>query len=147
MRSHHRDVQLGLGYRGSSGNSLFIDNAGREQRQRMGEYVLVEAVLWQAICEYRKLAECRTRRALRQFNDLERWFLENDPRWDFSFINLCQILDIEPACIRAALRAWRGRHAPVSDRRFHVVQRKDARKLSRHARAGRLRSDRAPARL
>lgn len=151
MRSHRRGVEFGLEFRGHSGSSLFIDNAGRAQRQRMGEYVLVEAVLWQAIREYRKLAECRTRRALRQFNELDQWFLENDQRWDFSFINLCQILDIEPAYIRAALKSWRDRHVQEhvqeSDKRFHVVRRKDARRLSRHASAGRLRTYRAPARL
>lgn len=146
MRSYHRDVELGVGFRGNSG-SLFIDDAGREQRQRMGEYVLVEAVLWQAIREYRKLAGCRTRRALRQFNELDQWFLENDQRWDFSFINLCQILDIEPSYIRAALKSWRDRLVQANDARFHVVQRKDVGTLSRHASAGRFRAYRAPARI
>jgi hypothetical protein len=72
----------------------------------MGEYVLVEAILREAIREYQKFAGQRTRRGARLFREVDQWFLDDDQKWDFSFVNVCQILDLEPAYIRAGLKTW-----------------------------------------
>ena len=91
----------------------------------MGEYLLAEAVLWQAIREYQQLAGHRTRREAMRFREIDQWFLENDEKWNFSFVNLCQILDLEPSCIRAGLTMWRTRDGKArQDVRFRTVQRK-----------------------
>lgn len=78
-------------------------------REGLGEYALVEAVLRAAINEYQKFAGHRTRREARLFREVHQWFLADDGAWDFSFINVCQILDIEPSYIRSGLKLWRER--------------------------------------
>lgn len=74
------------------------------------EYGLVQAILREAIHEYQKFAGKRGRRGSRLFREVHQWFSENDARWDFSFINVCQILDLEPAYIRAGLKLWSDRN-------------------------------------
>ena len=72
----------------------------------MAEYELVEAVLREAIREYQKFAGERGRRGSRLFREVHQWFLEDDRKWDFSFINVCHILDLEPTYIRTGLKMW-----------------------------------------
>ena len=72
----------------------------------MGEYGLVEAVLREAIREYQKFAGHRGRRGSRLFREVHEWFLQDDRKWNFSFINVCQILDLEPTYIRTGLKIW-----------------------------------------
>ncbi len=74
------------------------------------EYGLVQAVLREAIREYQKFAGKRGRRGSRLFREVRQWFSENDTHWDFSFINVCQILDLEPAYIRTGLKLWSDRN-------------------------------------
>jgi len=81
------------------------DDLGAKSRM-IAEYGLVEAVLREAIREYQKFAGQQGRRGSRLFREVHEWFLEDDPNWDFSFINVCQILDLEPAYIRTGLRIW-----------------------------------------
>lgn len=100
---------------GGSRVPLSAQEPGGRWRGQMGEYVLVEAVLWQAIREYQKFADCRTRRETRLFKELDQWFLDNDHKWDFSFVNLCEILNLEPAYIRAGLKMWRERNIKQSE--------------------------------
>ena len=84
------------------------------RRPELGEYVLVEAILREAIREYQKCAGQKGRRSARLFREVHQWFLEDDYRWDFSFINICQILDLEPTYIRTGLESWRERHLKPS---------------------------------
>lgn len=93
--------------RSGRGNiSLSDDSFNAPRRIVMGEYVLVEAVLGQAIREYQKFAGDQTRRGTRLFREIDQWFAEDDRKWDFSFLNICQILDLEPAYIRTGLKMW-----------------------------------------
>jgi hypothetical protein len=82
----------------------FCDQS-RPQEMR-AEYGLVEAVLREAIREYQKFAGQQGRRGSRLFREVHEWFLEDDRKWDFSFINVCQILDLEPTYIRTGLKMW-----------------------------------------
>jgi hypothetical protein len=82
----------------------FCDQS-RSQEMR-AEYGLVEAVLREAIREYQKFAGQQGRRGSRLFREVHEWFLEDDCKWDFSFINVCQILDLEPTYIRTGLKMW-----------------------------------------
>ena len=86
------------------------DSFNAPRRIVVGEYVLVGAILGQAIREYQKFAGDRTRRGTRLFREIDQWFLEDDRKWDFSFLNICQILDLEPTYIRAGLKMWRNRN-------------------------------------
>lgn len=82
----------------------FCDQS-RPQEMR-AEYGLVEAVLREAIREYQKFAGQQGRRGSRLFREVHEWFLEDDLKWNFSFINVCQILDLEPTYIRTGLKMW-----------------------------------------
>lgn len=112
MRFHNGLDELRYHARGQSDLSAAIEEScdrGR-WRQGLGEYALVEAVLRAAIHEYQKFAGHRTRREARLFREVHQWFLADDGAWDFSFINVCEILDIEPSCIRTGLKLWRERN-------------------------------------
>jgi hypothetical protein len=124
MKSYRRG-EASYYFAGGAGLPLSADEGSGRWRDHMGEYVLAEAVLWQAIREYQQLTSYRTRREARLFHEVDQWFFDDDEKWDFSFVNLCQILDLEPTCIRAALRMWRDRAGkPQEDVRFRTVQRK-----------------------
>ena len=96
--------------RSAPSNVPVSESAIVARRQEMGEYMLVEAVLRAAIYEYQKFAGQRTLRGERLFREVDQWFIEDDRDWDFSFINVCQILDLEPSYIRAGLKMWRDRN-------------------------------------
>ena len=124
MNSHRHAAEI-LVHPGSSKFPVSAEQRAAGCREQMGEYVLAQAVLWQAIREYQQLAGKRTRREARMFQEIDQWFLMDDEKWDFSFVNLCQILDLEPACIRAGLRRWReGDENDHEGVRFRTVQRK-----------------------
>jgi hypothetical protein len=77
-----------------------------------GEYVLADAVLREAIREYQKFARYQSRRGVKLFHDVDRWFSADDRDSCFSFINICEILDLEPTYIRTGLQMWRERVRP-----------------------------------
>ena len=112
MRFHNGVEELTYHARGQSDLSAAIEESFDRGRWRegLGEYALVEAVLRAAIYEYQKFAGHRTRREARLFREVHQWFLADDGAWDFSFINVCQILDIEPSYIRSGLKLWRERN-------------------------------------
>jgi hypothetical protein len=64
---------------------------------------LMLAVLEDAIDVY--LADFGAPRGIRRarFNDAARWFQSNDTEWPFSFVCICDALDIDPAVIRRLL--------------------------------------------
>jgi hypothetical protein len=65
---------------------------------------LVAAVLWQALVDM-ALAPHRHGRTRRgDMADAGRWFASDDTAWPYSFVNLCGVLELEPAAVRAALR-------------------------------------------
>ena len=41
--------------------------------------------------------------------DVERWFAADDREWPFSFVNICGVLDLDPARIRRVLAETRAR--------------------------------------
>jgi hypothetical protein len=134
MKAYKHAAESSFDGNGGSRIPLSAQEPGGQWRGQMGEYVLVEAVLWQAIREYQKFADSRTRRETRLFKELDQWFLENDHKWDFSFVNLCEILNLEPAYIRAGLKMWRERNIKQSEAlRFPAAPRKN---LSKQRRRG-----------
>jgi len=46
-------------------------------------------------------------RRSRLFQDAEAWIVELDGDWVFSFENVCEALDINPAYVRQGLLRWR----------------------------------------
>ena len=76
-----------------------------------GEYFLADAVLREAIHEYRKYARYQSRPGVKLFYEVDQWFSADDRDSCFSFINLCRILDLEPTYIRTGLKLWCERHS------------------------------------
>lgn len=111
MRFHRSAEELEQLAGGRSDGPLAVlgeSNASR-RHELMGEYILVEAILGQAIREYQKFAGQQGRRNARLFREVRQWFFADDGDWDFSFINICQILDLEPTYIRTGLKMWHER--------------------------------------
>jgi len=79
----------------------------RQKAEADGERRLMFAILEDAIECFQKhlLAEENKRRQLHI--DAELWFLEDDPSWLFSFVNICDVFEIHPVFLRRGLLAWK----------------------------------------
>jgi len=64
-----------------------------------GEKALMLAVLEDAI----RCLDRRARSGARLAREAEAWIRANDPRWPFSFVNVCTHLEIDASRLRAAL--------------------------------------------
>jgi hypothetical protein len=72
-----------------------------------GEVALMYAVLEDAVkCFARQFVEQRLR-TKRLAEEAEEWFLANDERWPFSFVNVCAALELNPQYLRQGLEQWR----------------------------------------
>ena len=80
------------------------------RQEIIGEYVLTDALVREAIREYQKFAGYKSRRGAKLFREVDQWFSADDREF-FSFINVCRILDLEPTYIRTGLKMWRERNA------------------------------------
>jgi hypothetical protein len=78
-------------------------------REVMGEFELVRATLDDAIHTYRRYAFAKGRRAQRLFREVDEWISADDWSWPFSFVNICEVLDLDPDYIRTGLKLWRER--------------------------------------
>ena len=76
----------------------------------------MRAVLEDAIHCFQKQFVREGRRVLRLAREAEEWLTADDPRWPFSFVNICAVLGLEPEYIRLGHRQWRERlEAHVSE--------------------------------
>lgn len=66
-------------------------------RQKTGSERLCQAILEQAIADLKSLDNQESESA-------ERWIFSDDRRWQFSFLNCCDILDLPASAIRAKVR-------------------------------------------
>jgi hypothetical protein len=70
--------------------------------------------------------------------EAEVWLFDDDRRWPFSFVNICDAFDLSPPAVRVALLAG-GAHAsggegrPLSGLRVRTSPRRPRRMLTRHA--------------
>jgi hypothetical protein len=96
--------------------SMGIHAATNQTRRMevMGEFILVQAILREAIRTYQKYAVKKGTRASRLFRDVNEWFSSDDRHWFFSFVNVCDTLGLEPTYIRTGLRLWRERKLQVN---------------------------------
>jgi hypothetical protein len=70
---------------------------------------LVVAVLEDAVDCFQKHIHARDDKARQLFLDAEEWICSQDRSWPFSFENVCDLLQINPAYLRRGLIAWRDR--------------------------------------
>lgn len=84
--------------------------AGLKQKAEAdGERRLMFAILEDAIECYQKHVLATENKACQLHNDAEAWFLEDDPTWLFSFVNICEVFDIHPVSLRQGLLNWKTR--------------------------------------
>lgn len=72
-----------------------------------GERALMRAVLADAILCFQKYDKATRPSQRRLAQEAEAWFRAEDRRWPFSFVHICQILELDPDYIRMGLRRWR----------------------------------------
>jgi hypothetical protein len=77
-----------------------------------GEVALMRAVLAGAIVCLQQQTDESSYRARRLAAEAEQWFMADDTRWPFSFVNICSVLGLDAEYLRRGLRRWRlGPHA------------------------------------
>jgi hypothetical protein len=74
------------------------------------EKSLMFAVLEDAVRCYRTYALAKSAPSRRQFRDAEKWIWKNDWEWSFSFRNICEVLALDPFCLRRGLLRWKEAH-------------------------------------
>ena len=75
-----------------------------------GEVALMRAVLEDAINCFQKQPLKSGRRAQRPVKEAEEWLFTDDPRWPFSFVNICAVLGLDAEYLRLGLARWRQPH-------------------------------------
>ena len=88
--------------------SQYFDRFHR-RRQLHGERRLMLAVLEDAVDMYRKHVAARGGRNRQLFLDAEEWIDDDDRTWVFSFLNLCDVLDLDGEYIRRGLHALKAK--------------------------------------
>lgn len=78
------------------------------KRDRLApEEELMLAVLEDAFFCLRKYLFARDKKGKAICRETEKWILEEDSKWIFSFENICEFLRISPSYIRAGLLRWK----------------------------------------
>ena len=72
-----------------------------------GEKRLMLAVLQDALDCYQKYAFAKDGPGQQMFADADEWIADEDRGWYFSFENICEILEINPAYLRQGVKRWR----------------------------------------
>jgi hypothetical protein len=66
---------------------------------------LAVAVLGVAVVDYQTYATMKHDLwSRRRFSEVRRWFMSDSTRWPFSFLNICEALDLDASAIRAGVR-------------------------------------------
>ena len=76
-----------------------------------GEQRLMAAILEDAIAVYSKSSAPKGSKARQILRETERWLRSKDRTWTFSFLRVCEMLNLDPVAIRHALRDRRDRQS------------------------------------
>jgi hypothetical protein len=68
------------------------------------EFVLVQAILEDAIHLYQKYRSAKNRMGREHFREVEDWIMGSGGDWIFSFENVCQLLRLDASYLRQKLR-------------------------------------------
>jgi len=79
----------------------------RRWRARNSEQRLMFAILEDAISIYVNYREPSTSKKRCVFRETQRWFRSNDRTWVFSFLRICEVLDLDSDTIRRRVRLMR----------------------------------------
>ncbi len=83
--------------------------AMRKKHLLEGEKRLVLSVLEDAVECFMKCIDSPTSKGQRLYRDADEWIALEDRHWVFSFDNVCDMLDINPAYLRRGLQRWKER--------------------------------------
>jgi hypothetical protein len=75
------------------------------------------AVLQDAVLTFHRLLSIGGHRPARRFAEVETWFGSDDTGGPFTFVTICDTLNLDPEYIREGLRRWRARTAIAANRR------------------------------
>jgi len=67
------------------------------------ELELAQAILEEAISDLRNFRNAQRRDRRRLYTDAYNWFVSNDRRWVFSFLNICELLGLSSRALRERL--------------------------------------------
>jgi hypothetical protein len=79
----------------------------KQKAQACGERRLMVAILEDAVVCFQKHLWATDGRSRQLGAEAERWFLSDDSSWPFSFVNICEALDIHPLFLRRGLLTWK----------------------------------------
>ncbi|MGH7966320.1 MAG: hypothetical protein ACRERD_31595, partial [Candidatus Binatia bacterium] len=79
----------------------------KQKAQANGERRLMVAILVDAVECFQKHLGATDNRGRQLCSEAERWFLSDDSSWPFSFVNICDVLDIHPPFLRHGLLKWK----------------------------------------
>jgi len=104
-----------------------------------GEQRLMAAILEDAVAVASKPSAPRTSKGRQVLRETLRWLRSNDRAWIFSFIRICEMLDLNANAVRRGIRILRGEEDPME--RFapsHVAPHAEAieMEMPRHAATG-----------
>jgi len=68
------------------------------------EAALMRAVLEEALTCFQSQFYIRRDKAQRLARDAEAWFFSDETSWPFAFVNICDVLQLDPSYIRRGLR-------------------------------------------
>jgi len=74
------------------------------------EASLMRAVLEEALTCFQNQFYLRHYEAQRLGKEAELWFFSDETDWPFAFVNICNVLHLEPAYIRRGLRNWQANY-------------------------------------
>ena len=109
--------------------SQYNDMLGRRSSGADGEYLLLWAVLEDAIRTYLANKDCSTLEKRRAFHEVRRWFECRDKHHDlFAFPTICDLLGIEPDSVIRRIDSPEA--TPVSRRRRRVSRKSSRNNLA-----------------
>ncbi len=103
----------------------------RGRAGRSGEWLLMIAILEDAVSMYVKHAAAAVGPNQRLFAEAEAWIEDPDRTWIFSFESICDIAGLDPGWIRNGLRAYKRRaraSTAEAKRGVAITLREDARR-------------------
>ena len=83
--------------------------AMRKKVPQEAEYRLILAILQDAVECFQKHLFSRDHKARQLFEDAEAWIVSDDRDWPFSFVNICEIVNVHPEYLRKGLQVWQER--------------------------------------
>jgi hypothetical protein len=82
---------------------------------------LMLAVLQDAVECYQKYALARDPRGKQLFDDAAEWIDTDEREWSFSYVNICEVLGLNPEYIRRGLSRWRQSRAPIKRNTARII--------------------------